>query len=93
MSHGPTDSREGSGRYEIKVKGHLTARWEAWFDGFTLTRASDGSTTLAGFVVDQAALHGVLRKVADLGVPLLSVTPDAPVTPDGPSTTLTTDPS
>jgi hypothetical protein len=89
MSNGPTDSREGSGRYEIQVKGHLAARWDAWFDGFTLTRASDGTTMLTGFVVDQAALHGLLRKVADLGVPLISVTPAAP---DGPSTPLTTDP-
>jgi hypothetical protein len=75
MSNAPTDSRDGSGRYEIQVKGHLAARWDAWFDGFTLSRTSDDTTTLAGFVVDQAALHGVLRKIADLGLPLLSVTP------------------
>ena len=79
MGNGPTVSREGAGRYEIQVKGHLAARWEARFDGFTLTRASDGTTTIAGFVVDQAALHGVLRKVADLGVPLISVRPTDPV--------------
>lgn len=74
MSNEPTIGREGSGRYEIQVKGHLAARWEAWFDGFTLTRTADGTTTLVGFVVDQAALHGILRRVADLGVPLISVT-------------------
>ncbi len=75
MSNEPTDRRDGSGRYEIQVKGHLAARWDAWFDGFTLTRAGDGTTVLAGFVVDQAALHGILRQVADLGLPLISVTP------------------
>jgi hypothetical protein len=71
----PIDRRDDSGRYEIQVKGHLAARWDAWFDGFTLTRTNDGTTVLAGFVLDQAALHGILRKVADLGVPLISVTP------------------
>ena len=71
----PTTHRDGAGRYEIRVKGHLAPRWDDWFDGFTLTPASDGSTVLEGFVVDQAALHGVLRRLADLGLPLLSVTP------------------
>lgn len=87
MSNGPTVDREGAGRYEIQVNGHLAARWEAWFDGFTLTRGDDGTTTLSGFVVDQAALHGLLRKVADLGLPLISVSPTTtanhaePITP------------
>jgi hypothetical protein len=71
----PTNHSEGSGRYEIRVKGHLTARWTDWFDGFALTPTSDGTTLLEGYIVDQAALHGVLRKLADLGLPLLSVTP------------------
>ncbi len=62
--------------YEIRVKGHLGARWDCWFDGFAITRATDGTTVLTGTSVDQAALHGVLRKVADLGIPLLSITPD-----------------
>ena len=79
MSNETADQRGGSGRYEIQVKGQLAARWDAWFDGFTLTRPGDGTTVLTGFVVDQAALHGVLRKVADLGVPLISVTPTTPV--------------
>lgn len=69
-----THHREGSGRYEIRVKGHLTARWADWFDGFALTPAGDGTTVLAGYIVDQAALQGVIRKLADLGLPLLSVT-------------------
>ncbi len=78
MSNGPSVSREGAGRYEIQVKGHLAARWETFFDGFTLTQESGGTTTIAGFVVDQAALHGLLHKVADLGLPLISVTPINP---------------
>ena len=62
-------------RYEIRVKGHLADRWAAWFDGMTLTRRADGTTVLDGPVADQSALHGLLRKVSDLGVPLVSVTP------------------
>ena len=66
-------SGQDSGRYEIRLEGHLASRWSAWFDGFTLTPGADGTTVLTG-VVDQAALHGVLRKVADLGMPLISIT-------------------
>ena len=62
-------------RYEIRVKGHLADRWAAWFDGMTLTRQADGTTVLHGPVADQSALHGLLRKVSDLGLPLVSVTP------------------
>ena len=62
-------------RYEIRVKGHLADRWAAWFDGMTLTRQADGTTVLRGPVADQSALHGLLRKVSDLGLPLVSVTP------------------
>ena len=54
---------------------HLDEHWTAWFDGFALTRHDDGSTTLHGTVTDQAELHGLLAKVRDLGVPLISVTP------------------
>jgi hypothetical protein len=61
-------------RYEIRVKGHLADRWTASFDGMTLTRQADGTTVLDGPVADQSALHGLLRKVSDLGVPLVSVT-------------------
>ena len=60
-------------RYEIRVSGRLESRWAAWFDGMTLTSASDGTTTLHG-PVDQAALHGLLKKVRDTGMPLISVT-------------------
>ena len=69
-------SNEGGGvgeSYEIRVKGHLDVRWADWFDGLTLTRESDGTTVLRGSVVDQAALHGVLGKVRDLGLPLIAV--------------------
>ena len=61
-------------QYEIRVKGHLDRRWEAWFDGLTLTAAGDGTTVIAGPIVDQAALHGVLQKLHDIGVPLLALT-------------------
>jgi hypothetical protein len=61
-------------QYEIRVAGHLNARWEAWFDGLSLTRADDGTTAIRGPIVDQAALHGVLQKLRDIGVPLISVT-------------------
>jgi hypothetical protein len=66
-------SNQDRGRYEIRVEGHLGTRWSSWFDGFTLTRGAGGTTVLTG-VADQAALHGVLRKVADLGMPLISIT-------------------
>ena len=65
-------SNEG-GSYEIRLKGHLNARWADWFDGLTLTQESDGTTVLSGSVVDQAALHGLLGKVRDLGLPLIAV--------------------
>jgi hypothetical protein len=61
-------------QYEIRVAGHLSSRWTAWFDGLTLTRADDGTTVIRGPIVDQAALHGVLQKLRDLGIPLVSVT-------------------
>ncbi len=61
------------GLYAIRLKGHLDDRWAAWFEGLSFTHASDGTTILSGPVVDQAALHGLLRKVRDLGMPLISV--------------------
>jgi hypothetical protein len=63
-----------SGRYEIRLKGHLGSRWAARFDGMTLTTRADGTTVIEGPVVDQAALHGLLRALHDLGLPLISVT-------------------
>jgi hypothetical protein len=60
-------------RYELRVDGHLDDHWTAWFDDLTLTRQNDGTTTLRGLVPDQAALHGLLAKVRDLGATLISV--------------------
>jgi hypothetical protein len=60
-------------RYEIRLKGHLDARWATWFDGLSLIREGDGTTLIHGQVADQAALHGLLQKVRDLGLPLISV--------------------
>jgi hypothetical protein len=59
--------------YEIRLKGHLEARWEQWFDGLTISLEEDGSTLLSGPLADQAALHGILKKVRDVGLTLLSV--------------------
>jgi len=69
-----TAERDAVGRYEIRVKGHLDARWVAWFDGMALTHDGDGTTLIHGDVVDQAALHGLLGKVRDVGLLLVSVT-------------------
>ena len=63
---------DGSGWYEIRLQGRLDSRWSARFDGMTLT-TGDGHTLLAGPVVDQAALHGLLHQLRDIGLPLLSV--------------------
>src|ERR1700736_4191082 len=59
--------------YQIRIKGHLGHQWTDWFEGLTITLEDHGETLLTGPVVDQAALHGVLKKVRDLGMPLLSV--------------------
>lgn len=61
------------GWYEIRLQGHLSARWATHFDGMTMTPREDGTTVLLGPVTDQAALHGLLRRLGDLGIPLLSV--------------------
>ena len=63
------------GWYEIRLQGRLDERWAAWFEGMTLEPTADGGTVLRGPVVDQAALHGVLARLRDLGVPLISVKP------------------
>lgn len=73
-----TEDRNEPGLYEIRIKGHLDDKWADWFEGLTITRADNGDTLLRGLLVDQAALHGVLRKVRDLGLPLLSVNTAVP---------------
>lgn len=74
VSERSTGKRSEVGRYEIRLKGHLASRWAAWFDGLSLTHESDGTTLIHGLVADQAALHGLLQKVRDVGLPLVSVT-------------------
>jgi len=74
MNDTPDGHQDSPGRCEIRLKGHLAARWAAWFDGLTLTRDSDGTTIIHGPVTDQAALYGLLQKTRDLGLPLISVT-------------------
>ena len=85
MNSTTTGQPHDDGWYELRLQGRLEARWSAWFDGMTLTTAH-GTTTLRGPVVDQAALHGLLQRLRDLGLPLISVTqvdPD-PATPLNP---------
>ena len=64
--------------YQIRIKGHLGHEWTDWFEGLTVTLEDDGTTLLTGLVIDQAALHGLLKKVRDLGMPLVSVGPVEP---------------
>jgi hypothetical protein len=78
----PTADHADIPQYEIRVQGHLGHRWAAWFDGLSLAALDDGTTVISGPVVDQAALHGLLHKLRDVGIPLVSLTllpPDAPV--------------
>jgi hypothetical protein len=66
--------------HEIRVQGHLDQRWTDWLDGMTVTHQSDGTTTLTGRLADQAALHGVLNRIRDLALPIVSV---RRISPDG----------
>ena len=59
--------------YEIRINGHLDARWATWFEGMTLTADADGTTVVRGVLADQAALHGVLQRLRDAGLPLISI--------------------
>ena len=72
-THALPEYHDESGLYEIRLKGHLDDRWADWFGGVTITLEDNGNTLLTGPVIDQAALHGLLKKVRDLGMPLLSV--------------------
>jgi hypothetical protein len=88
----PVGGHTGIPQYEIRVKGHLAPRWTAWFDGLSLIAEDDGTTVIRGPVVDQAALHGVLQRLRDVGIPLVSLrelptdastAPVAPRIPEG----------
>ena len=68
-----TDQPHEPGWYEIRLQGRLDPRWSAWLDGLAVTRDTDGSTVLRGHVPDQSALHGVLARLRDIGLPLVSV--------------------
>jgi hypothetical protein len=81
----PAGRHQDPERYEIRVQGHLGTRWAAWFDGLTLTYGSDGTTIIDGPVADQAALHGLLQKIRDLGLPLISVNHATPGHPPAPA--------
>lgn len=72
-----TTPPDGPAPYEIRVRGHLPPRWAGWFEGMTLTPHDDGTTVIHGPVADQSALHGLLRRIGDLGLPLVSVTATA----------------
>jgi len=76
--------------YEIRIKGRLAPRWAEWFDGMTLTSDEDGTSVISGMVADQSALHGLLRKLSDLGVPLLSVRRTRPNDAEAPASTTPT---
>lgn len=80
MSNNPDPTIDSSQPvvYQIRIRGHLGAAWADWFEGLTITLTEGGDTLLTGPVVDQAALHGLLRKVRDLGMPLVSVGPVEP---------------
>jgi hypothetical protein len=93
-----TDQPHEGSWYEIRLRGCLDPRWSDWFDGLALTTATDGTTTLRGPVTDQAALHGLLQRLRDLGLPLISLTqvspvPDLPPARDDPHASNPGDPS
>jgi hypothetical protein len=86
VNHHPAGQHE-PGCYEIRLRGHLDQRWSTWFDGMTLTFSADPAGTLTilrGHVVDQAALHGLLARLRDVGLPLISITRVEPGPKDGP---------
>jgi hypothetical protein len=84
-THPSITDRHEPGRYEIRLAGHLDPRWATWFDGLNLSREEDGTTTLRGAIPDQAALHGLLKKVRDTGLPLVSVVRIEPDTDELPA--------
>jgi hypothetical protein len=85
--HPSEDDRPEARRYEIRLTGHLDTHWAAWFDGLAVSRESDGTTLISGPIADQAALHGLLQRVRDLGLPLVSVTRDETQSSSSPTPT------
>lgn len=90
MNQTPPGNQDGAGRYEIRVGGHLEPRWSTWFEGMNVTCEAGGTTLVHGRVVDQAALHGLLHRLRDTGLPLLALTrvesgPPAPPTSADPT--------
>lgn len=71
--HDPISEASEPMVYQIRLQGHLSGQWTEWFGGLTITLDGNGETVLTGLVVDQAALHGLLRKVRDVGMPLVAV--------------------
>lgn len=69
----PERGYDEAGQYEIRIRGHLDDRWTGWFEGLTLIQEKNGDTLISGQVIDQAALFGLLRKVREMGMPLVSV--------------------
>lgn len=67
------DSKSQTAIYQIKLQGHLDAQWAEWLGGLTMSTGAEGETVLTGPIIDQAALHGLLRKIRDVGIPLLAV--------------------
>jgi len=90
-THASTGDQDQPGQYEIRIKGHLDDKWATWFAGLTITRDDTGETLLRGPLVDQAALHGVLRKVHDLGLTLIAVNQVDPKQANGPDGNTGTD--
>lgn len=90
-THVSTENDHEPVQYEIRLKGHLDDKWADWFDSLTITRTDNGETLLRGAVVDQAALHGLLRKVRDLGLPLIAVMQVDPQQANGPDGIVDTD--
>ena len=86
MSTNPStiENHHGPGYYQIRIRGHLDAQWSEWFEGLTVTLEDNGDTLITGLVIDQAALHGLLKKVRDLGMPLISVMGVEPDQADAP---------
>ena len=90
-THPSTQDHHEPGQYEIRLKEHLDTRWADQFEHMSFTHASDGTTILVGPLADQAALYGLLRKVRDLGLPLLAVNLVDPKQANGPDGNLDTD--